>query len=250
MRRPVLEGVIERRLLVNYRVDPEVARRLLPAPFEPIVVNSWAVAGVCLLRLGHLRPLGLPAGVGRRSENAAHRIAVTWETPEGSASGVYIPRRDSDSWLNVLIGGRIFPGSHRHARFDVVESDESVFVSTRSDDGEMSIAVSARVTDTLVGSQLFDDLASASHFFESGAIGYSSTADPQRFDGMRLETSAWRVEPLELESVRSSFFDDGPGMDPAQCELDCGLLMRRVPVTWHSLAPLRCPAAARDAYAR
>jgi hypothetical protein len=29
---PSLEGLVERRLLVNYRVDPEVAEQLLPAP--------------------------------------------------------------------------------------------------------------------------------------------------------------------------------------------------------------------------
>ena len=45
-----MSSVIERRLLVNYRVDPGVARSLLPAPLRPQVVNGWAVAGICLIR--------------------------------------------------------------------------------------------------------------------------------------------------------------------------------------------------------
>jgi hypothetical protein len=60
MRPPVMSSVIERRLLVNYRVAPEVAAGLLPAPMRPQLVNGWAVAGICLIRLGRLRHSGLP----------------------------------------------------------------------------------------------------------------------------------------------------------------------------------------------
>src|SRR5271166_5258662 len=33
--------------------------------------------------------------------------------------GVYVPRRDSNSWLNAPAGGRIFPAIHHHARFTI-----------------------------------------------------------------------------------------------------------------------------------
>jgi hypothetical protein len=108
MKLPVVESIVERRLLVNYRVDPGVAARLLPAPFRPQVVNGWAVAGVCLIRLAELRPRGLPRRLGMRSENAAHRIAVEWDAPDGTtASGVWIPRRHTGATFNALAGGRL-----------------------------------------------------------------------------------------------------------------------------------------------
>ena len=69
MKLPELAAVVERRLLVNYRVDPDVAARLVPPPFRPQLVRGWAVAGICLIRLGRLRPRGLPSAVGLRSEN-------------------------------------------------------------------------------------------------------------------------------------------------------------------------------------
>jgi hypothetical protein len=67
-----MSSVIERRLLVNYRVDPEVAARLLaplqlPTPLWPQLVNGWAVAGICLIRLGKLRPTGVPGWAGVRA---------------------------------------------------------------------------------------------------------------------------------------------------------------------------------------
>jgi len=76
MRPPSLSSVIERRLLVNYRVAPQVAGGLLPAPLRPQLVNGWAVAGICLIRLRWLRPSRVPGWAGLRTENAAHRIAV------------------------------------------------------------------------------------------------------------------------------------------------------------------------------
>ncbi|WP_156056250.1 hypothetical protein [Streptosporangium roseum] len=75
MRQPHMSSVVERRLPVNHRVDPEGAVRLLPAPLRPQQVGRWAVAGIRLIRLGRVRPAWLPGGVGPRSENAAHRVA-------------------------------------------------------------------------------------------------------------------------------------------------------------------------------
>jgi hypothetical protein len=54
----------QRRLLVNYRVDPDVAARVLPPPLRPQQVAGWAVAGICLIRLAQLRPGRVPAWLG------------------------------------------------------------------------------------------------------------------------------------------------------------------------------------------
>src|SRR5262252_73480 len=117
MRTPPLVGMIERRLLVNYRVDPQIAAGWLPPPLRPRLVRGHAVAGLCLLRLGGLRPPGVPARLGLTSENVAHRVAVEWDTRDGVADGVFISRRDTTSWTSVALGGRLFPGDHHRARF-------------------------------------------------------------------------------------------------------------------------------------
>ena len=51
MRIPVIAGVIDRRILANWRCDPAALARLLPAPFRPNLANGYGVAGVCLIRL-------------------------------------------------------------------------------------------------------------------------------------------------------------------------------------------------------
>jgi hypothetical protein len=90
MWQPRVRGEIERRLLVNYRVDPEVLAQALPAPFRAQLVEGSAVAGICLIRLGAMRVAGAPRWAGLRSENAAHRMAVEWDDPKGvTRTGVY-----------------------------------------------------------------------------------------------------------------------------------------------------------------
>src|SRR5438067_2357473 len=117
---PVIEGVIRRRILVNFRVDADVMQRQLPEPFRPKLLDGAAVAGICLIRLEQMRPQWLPLPVGMSSENAAHRVAVCWTDADGQPrEGVYIPRRDSNSILNTLAGGRLFPGVYQRAHFDV-----------------------------------------------------------------------------------------------------------------------------------
>ena len=83
MRLPNVHGTIKRRLLINYRVDPAVMQRHLPAPFRPKLHRGNAIAGMCLIRLEGIRPRRFPRALGLASENAAHRIAVVWEDETG-----------------------------------------------------------------------------------------------------------------------------------------------------------------------
>lgn len=58
---PVIRGVIDRRILVNYRVDPGVLAPLLPAPFRPKVIHGVGMVGICLIGLKKIRPSFLPS---------------------------------------------------------------------------------------------------------------------------------------------------------------------------------------------
>jgi len=239
MRLPIIKGVIRRRILVNFRVDPEVMRRSLPSPFQPKLHDGHAIAGICLIRLEGIRPKGLPAFMGVASENAAHRVAVVWEDSSGEArEGVYIPRRDTNSLLNHLAGGRIFPGEHQQADFDVADDGTSIEMKIRARDGGMSVELSARETDALPNASIFHCLSESSAFFEGGSVGYSATADCCRLDGIKLEINDWQVRPLAVDHVDSSYFSD-PRMFPAgSVTFDHALVMRDVPHEWRSVDDL------------
>jgi len=241
---PRMDSVVRRRLLVNYRTDPAVTARLLPPPLRPQLVNGHAVAGICLIRLGQVRPWFLPAAVGLRSENAAHRIAVEWDTADGTARGVYIPRRHSGALLTVMLGGRVFPGVHHRARFRVRETPGDLRVAFTGTDDAVHVDVHARPVERWPADSVFSDLNEASEFFRQAPAGYSTTNDACCLDGLELETSVWRVRPVEVLTARSAFFDDPSRFPPGSATLDCGLLMRDVPAMWRRLPsmPIGIPA--------
>ncbi|HTL29235.1 MAG TPA: DUF2071 domain-containing protein [Tepidisphaeraceae bacterium] len=241
LRLPVIRGVIDRRILVNYRVDPEAIARIVPAPFRPKTIHGYAIGGICLIRLKHLRPKFVPSSFGMTSENAAHRIAVEWDDENGIArEAVFIPRRDSSSRFNSLAGGRIIPGIHHHATFKVREEDNDYSVALMSDDGETRVSVMGRVADALPSTSIFHSLDEASRFFETGSLGYSATEEAARFHGLSLRCETWRVEPLDVRSVESSFFDDLTRFPAGAAAFDCALLMRGIEHEWESEEDMCC----------
>jgi uncharacterized protein DUF2071 len=246
MKIPVIRGVIDRRILVNYHVDPSVLAPILPAPFRPKVVHGVGLVGICLIRLKKVRPTFLPSWLGISSENAAHRTAVEWDDAGKVREGVYVRRRDTNSLLNSLAGGRLFPGIHHHARFTVEETGNHYHVALRSDDGVTSMSVHGRPADKLPASSVFRSVDEASAFFQAGSLGYSATRDPARFQGLELRCLNWCVEPLKAVEVRSSFFEDESLFPKGSIEFDSALLMRGIQHEWHGKSDLCCqtPVAA------
>jgi hypothetical protein len=235
MKLPRIAGTIDRRLLVNFTLEPDLASQLVPAPFRPKLIYGRAIAGICLIRLTHARPAGIPASLGAASENAAHRIAVTWDDRGREREGVFISRRDTSSRINSLLGGRIFPGMHHRAVFQVDESPPEYHVGFESDDGRAYVSVSGRVAQLLPATSIFSSIREASAFFENGPVGYSATRHEARFDGLELDTHTWHIEPLEVTDVQSSFFDT---LESGTAEFDSALIMHGIEHEWHALEPI------------
>ena len=87
---------------------------------------------------------------------------------------------------------------------------------------------------------MFRSLDEASAFFQAGSLGYSATSDPTRFQGMDLHCYNWQVEPLAVEEVHSSFFEDAALFPKGSIAFDCALLMRGIDHEWHGKADLCC----------
>ena len=234
MRIPVIRGVIERRILANFRVDPAVLAQVLPPPFRPQTVNGFGIAGICLIRLKRVRPRFLPSVVGISSENAAHRIAVEWDADGQLHTGVFIPRRDTSSQLNVFAGGRIFPGVHNRAHFEVREDEKHFHIAVDSHDGSVRVVVDGTIASDLPSGSVFSSVDDVSRFFESGSLGYSPDSTNGHFDGLELRSFNWSVEPLAIRRIESSFFDDPKVFPAGSVTFDNALLMRGINHEWHS----------------
>jgi len=226
-----IDCLIERRLLVSYRIDPERAARLVPWPFRPQVVSGHAIGGVCFIRMSALRPARLPRATGLTTENAAHRFAVEWDDEHGSHTGVYIPRRDTSSRITAALGNSIFPGAYHLASFSVTESADVIRIGVHSRDRTMTLSVTA-ASATALDSSLFASLDEATDFFRRGAAGFSPSAANSCLDAVHLHSTNWAARPMAIAAMNSSLFDNASTFPPGTCALDSAMLMANITARW------------------
>ena len=229
---PAIQGIIDRRILINFTANPGSIEKILPSSFRPKLYKQKAIVGICLIRLKQIRPKGFPGFIGISSENAAHRIAVEWTENGKIKEGVFIPRRDTSSVLITIAGGRVFPGRHFHSKFNVQEEKGNYHISFKSSDNT-SISIDAKETNLFSTASIFENLDNASRFFEAGEIGYSPNAG--KYDGLKLKTLNWKVKPLQVQSVQSSFFENETIFPAGSIQFDNALLMTEIKHEWHSV---------------
>jgi Uncharacterized conserved protein (COG2071) len=232
MRTPIFCGVIKRRILLNYRADPEVVKRLLPAPFYPKLYHGYAIVGVCLIGLESLRPRGLPGWVGVNTENAVHRMVAEWIDSQGhSHARIFVARRDTDLWLTTILRGKLFPGGYHRARFAVEESLGHVEFACRSIDRKMEISFSGDDTLQLPASSCFKSLHE--DFFRSADSANSLAEGWASLEGIALEEKEWKIRPFRISQVSCSFFADQERFPAGSVEFDHALVMRDIAQAWH-----------------
>lgn len=238
MKLPAIEGLIRRRILVNFRVDSDALRPLVPDRFRIKTVQGYGMVGICLIRLEHVRPRALSGGVGLASDNVAYRVAVQWDSDGQTVDGVFIPRRDTSSTLQHRLGGRIFPGEYHRSVVAARDEGGVITITCRSDDGGGDVELVAREGDRFPTTSVFESLAAASIFFEQGAIGYSTTSDGDRLDGLQLRSRTWNVSPLAVDRVESTFFDDRDRFPSGSIAFDNALIMRNIDHEWRAMPEL------------
>ena len=230
MRTPIFCGVIKRRFMLNYRVDPKVVNQLLPAPFHPKLYHGYAIVGVCLVRLESLRPRGLPWWLGVSSENAVHRIASEWTDAKGiPRDGFFVARRDTDLWLSTILRGKL--ARYHKARFAVEESVGHVEFACRSLDKTTEVSFSGDDALQLPVSSCFKSLQE--EFFRGANSGGSPIEDSDGLEGIAVEAKDWKVRPFRINRASCSFFDDQSRFPMGSIEFDHALVMRDIAQAWH-----------------
>lgn len=234
MELPVLNGIIDRRILINYRVKPEVVKSLLPPHLEPLVINGYASAGICLLRLKDIGMKYSPSFMRITSENAAHRFLVKYNDGNKEVHGVYIPRRDTDSMLNVLLAGGLFSWPHYSASFEVAEANGNYSIKMRSKDNHTTLHVQTQLADMFPKDSMFDSIDHASDCFHNCPVGVSPSTKPERFKTIELKTKTWAVQPLQVGLLKSSYYEDKSLFPAGTIQFDNALLMEGIEHEWLS----------------
>ena len=90
---------------------------------------------------------------------------------------------------------------------------------------------------------VFASVEEASRFFRCAPMGYAATPTDGVFDGVELAADGWAIQPLHLEKVRSSFFEDANRFPLGTAVPDSAFLMANLDTTWRAQPKLRAPTA-------
>ncbi|WP_078555884.1 DUF2071 domain-containing protein [Bacillus alkalicellulosilyticus] len=234
-----IEGIIRRRILINYQVAPQLIEPILPSPFKPKIVKGKAIVGVCLIRLENIRPSvlsNLPLGVS--SENAAHRVSVEWGVNGKNREGVYIFRRDTNALLNSLAGGRLFPGVNHYSNFNIHEVDDYISFQLNSKDREVEISLKGKDCENLPDTSVFTSFDDISTFFKNGADGYSPDRRKSCVQGMCLQTENWNMTPFLVEDLSLTYFQNKFGIPVDHMQFDSAVIMKNIDHKWEKISSI------------
>ena len=234
---PILEGIIARRVLLNFRADPQIVQAMLPKPFLVDLHRGASMVGICLIRLEGLRPRGLPSRIGISSENVAHRVAVCYPHDGEIKTGVFIWRRETDQKLVQMLGGRLFPGVHHGARFNAEEHEDRIKMEVKSGNGGADVRFSAQDSPWRP-TPAFNSLQEASAFFKRDGCGFSCNLRGDQIEGMELKIAKWSPRAITVELEEAEFYENSKVFPKGSIEFDCGLIMRQVPHEWHGIRNL------------
>ena len=112
------------------------------------------------------------------------------------------------------------------------ELNGNYHIAFKSSD-DTSVSVDAVVSEMIDSDSIFKDLDLASQFFQNGSTGYSPNSNG--FDGLKLHTLDWTVQPLKVASVHSSFFENEKLFPKNSVQFDNALLMTNIRHEWRSI---------------
>ena len=244
MRIPLIHGVIDRRILVNFRVAPEgpcarpacalppkAGRRtwdcgdMSNPPPKPSAEVSAPVYGVLLGERGtpHCGSTGTmmegPVKASTSHEETRPRASILWL---GVAFFLAFTTMPASKCLRVRIGIRW-----------------------------AWIATTVRPVSSSLGTNLiasphpryFTPCRKPQIFLSAGRWVIPPPLNPGAFDGLELRSYSWGVSPLAVERVESNFFSDQIWFPPGSVEFDCALLMRDIEHEWQAQDDLYCSIA-------
>lgn len=234
---PAIRGVVERRILVNYRVDVETLDTVLPEPFRGREAgeSGKGIGSLCFMRINDARLRFTPKSTGVSVETMTHRISAERENNGETEHCVYVPRRDVSSEFCAAVGRSALPTDLNCADFRVEERN-GVF-RIRVDCGEEYAGVEAHETESneVEGGSVFDSIESASEFFCEAGVRYSPSGE--RYDSIEFCPREFKMKPVKVKELQSSYFERLEG-----AELDSAFSMEDIEHEWRPRRSV--PAAA------
>lgn len=221
---PAVRGIVERRLLVNYRVDLGRLDAILSKPFRGREVgeSGMGIGSICLTRVENARPRFAPGFLGIPVETATHRVYARVEG--GGEHCVYVPRRDVSSGFHAFVMGSLLPMEFDRGEFRTEERGIERLIQVDGGNEVVGVLFQETERDEVKEDSVFYSLESASVFLCEGGVEYGMSGDV--YSGIETCLQENDLKPVEVKDEQSSYFGKMGG------EFDSAFRMEEVEHVW------------------
>ena len=243
MRKLTDSGTIDRRILILFRILPQVLEGVLPGDVRPREIRGCVLGGIALSRRRGVRTSLLPVRL-TTSHNAVHFLLVDPPGTTQRHGGTLVTRCDTSSRLQAWIGGHgIQRSKQHHARFRVSESKDSIELVSDSDDHAMHLAFKARIDRSIPRTSFFRSSQQAYELLRESLVALGLTPREVEVMGEPRAIRRSRLHPLIMERLESSVFSDARFTSAEAVQFDSAFWLRDDEFAWSGQGALCCDVA-------
>lgn len=211
MKNPVtMIGTIDRCWLFAFRTPIAAAKKLLPAPLEPVTRGEWAFWNIVVSHIDAMRPWPLPALAGMSYWHVAYRLYARCY-PENAAAleGLYFIRSDCDSSLMSWAGNIMTDFNFHTARIAAQALDGEVDITIDKTTADAHARLSLQERPALPANSIFSSLDEAAGFlkYKPNGLSIASNSNVSIVHISRREQD-WRYRLVNVKAQQWSFFND------------------------------------------
>lgn len=230
-----IQAFFRHSLVLTYAYPEEVLRPLLP---PGLTLDSYEGSGflaIALVQTEGLRPVGLPAALGRDFFLSGYRIFSRYRRPDGKIlRGLRILRSDTDSRFMVWSGNLLTHYRYRKCTVDSHRTAETLEIHITTPNGEADLSVRAMVGTAAAApppGSPFPDLKIARRY--AGPLPFTFDYEPESQQMVIIEgvRENWNPKPVCVEAVRCTFLQQPP-FSAVPPRLANAFFIEQVPYRW------------------
>lgn len=222
-------------LVLTYAFPEKILLPLLPPGLTLDTYEDNAFLAIALVQTESLRPVGVPAFLGRNFFLSGYRIFSRYTRADGkNLRGLRILRSDTDNRLMVW-GGNLLT-HYRYAKC-LVESrrtSDTLDLEIKTPKSQADLSLRAFLTEpanTPPAGSPFPDLKTARHY--AGPLPFTFDYEPETHQMVIIEgvRQGWKPKPIHVE-VQTCSYLQGPPFNSVPLRLANAFFIENIPYRW------------------
>lgn len=235
-RHPIpIEAFFRHSLVLTYAFPEKILQPFLPPGLTLDSYDGSSFLAIALVQVERLRPVGVPAALGRNFFLSGYRIFSRYRRHDGKVlRGLLIVRSDADSSLMVW-GGNLL--THYGYSKCVVKSRRTpetleILITTQRAEADLSVrAYVEKAADAPPCGSPFPDLKIARHY--AGPLPFTFHYEPESRQMLIVEGSRqnWNPMPVRVDVDRCTYLEKPP-FSSVPLRLANAFFLENIPYRW------------------